>query len=60
MNGQHHMRLVEPPPPRLRRLSVRIALADGRSPIGLTRIFRLTDHDFEQLVDAAARLEARR
>jgi hypothetical protein len=60
MNGQRHLRLVEPPPPRLHRLSLRIAAADGRSPIGQTRIFRLTDHDFEQLVDDATRLEARR
>jgi hypothetical protein len=63
MNGApfHHrpcLRLV--PPPRPRRLSVRISVADGRSPICRTRILRLSDRDLEQLINAAPRLEARR
>jgi len=45
--------------PRLRRIDVRISAADTRSPIGRTRIFRLTDHDFEQLIATAERFEAR-
>jgi len=50
-----HLRLV--PPPRPRRLSVRISVADSRSPIGRTRIFRLSDHDLDQLIAVAMRLE---
>ena len=53
-----HLRLV--PPARPRRLEVRIAAADGRSPIGRTRVLRLTERDFERLIEAAIRLEARR
>jgi hypothetical protein len=55
-----HLRLVLPaPPPRPRRLDVRITAADGRAPIGRTRVLRLTERDFERLLEAAARLEAR-
>jgi hypothetical protein len=53
-----HLRLV--PPPRPRRLGVRITAADGRAPIGRTRVLRLTERDFERLIEAATRLEARR
>lgn len=60
MNGQRHLRLVEPPPPRPRRIDVRISVADGRLPIGRTRVLRLTERDFERLIEAATRLEARR
>jgi hypothetical protein len=35
-------------------------LADGRAPIGRTRLLRLTEHAFEQLLEEAERLEARR
>jgi hypothetical protein len=38
---------------------VRISAADGRAPIGRTRVLRLTERDFERLLEAAARLEAR-
>jgi hypothetical protein len=54
-----HLRLV-PRRPWPRRLEVRISDADGRVPVGRTKIFRLDPHDFEQLMDAALRLEARR
>jgi hypothetical protein len=54
-----HLRLV-PSPPRPRRIDVRISAADGRAPVGRTKIFRLTDHAFEQLIDVALRLETRR
>jgi hypothetical protein len=40
---------------RNRRVDVRISAADGRS-----RLFRLSEHGFEQLVDTAIRLESRR
>ena len=53
-----HLRLV-PRLPRPRRLEIRIVAADTRSPIGRTRIIRLTDHDFEQLIATAERFEAR-
>jgi hypothetical protein len=51
------LRLV--PPPRPRRLDVRISVADGRFPIGRTRPLRLTEHDLERLIEAAERLEGR-
>jgi hypothetical protein len=55
------LRLVPPsPPPRPRRLDVRISVADGRSPIGRTRPLRLTEHDLVRLIEAAQRLEAGR
>ena len=53
-----HLRLV-PRQPQPRRIDVKISAADTRSPIGRTRIFRLTDHDFEQLIATAERFEAR-
>jgi hypothetical protein len=56
-----HLRLVPPPsPPRPRRLEVRIAAADGRAPIGRTRMLRLTERDFERLLEAAVQMEGRR
>jgi hypothetical protein len=55
-----HLRLVPPPsPPRPRRLEIRISVADARGPYGRTRIFRLSEHDFEQLIVTAERFEAR-
>lgn len=52
------LRLVEKPSwPR--RLEVRISATDGRAPIGRTRPLRLTERDFERLLEAAERLEAR-
>ena len=49
MTGQRHLRLVEPTaPPRPRRIDVRISAADGRAPIGRTRVLRLTERDFER------------
>jgi hypothetical protein len=61
MTGFPHLRLVPPPsPPRPRRIEVRISFADGRTPVGRTKIFRLYPSDFEQLVDVALRLESRR
>jgi hypothetical protein len=54
-----HLRLVpRPPPPRSRRIEVRISAMDGRSPIGRTRVLRLAERDFERLLEAAERLEA--
>jgi hypothetical protein len=56
-----YLRLVPPPsPPRPRHLEVRVIAADRRMPVGRTRIFRLTDRDFEQLINVATLLEARR
>lgn len=56
-----HLRLVPPaPPPRPRRLDVRIAASDGREPIGRTRPLKLTESDLAWLLDAAQRLEARK
>ncbi len=58
--GPARVRLVAPvPPPRPRRIEVRISAADGRSPLGRTRALRLTDRDVEQLVYFALRLESR-
>ena len=55
------LHLVLPvPPPRPRRLEVRITVADGRAPFGRTRLFRLDEHDVEKLIDCALRLEASR
>jgi hypothetical protein len=57
--GAAHLRLVHSGPwPR--RIEVRISATDGRSPIGRTRPLRLTERDFERLIEAAERLEARR
>ena len=50
---------IRPPRPR-RHLTVRIAVSDGRTPIGRTRALNLTEHDFAWLLEAAERLEARR
>jgi hypothetical protein len=56
-----HLRLVPPAsPPRPRRLEVRIAAANGRSPIGRTRLFRFSERNLQELIDTAMRLEARR
>jgi hypothetical protein len=46
------------PAPR-RHLAVQITAFDGHSPIGRTRPFRLSDRDFERLIDHALQLEAR-
>jgi hypothetical protein len=54
-----HLRLVPRPPPHPRRIEVRISAMDGRSPIGRTRVLRLTERDFERLIEAATRLDAR-
>jgi hypothetical protein len=54
-----HLRLV-PREPRPQRLEVRISVDDARGPYGRTRIFRLSERDFEQLIDHAFRMEARR
>jgi hypothetical protein len=52
------LRLVEKPYWQ-RRLEVRISVADGRAPIGRTRLLRLTEHAFERLLAEAERLETR-
>jgi hypothetical protein len=54
-----HLRLVEKPSWQ-RHLSVRIAASDGRSPIGRSKAFRITEYNIHQLIDHALRLEARR
>ena len=52
------LRLVpQSPPPRPRRLDVRISVADGRSPIGRAGPFRLTRDELDELIAAAMRLE---
>jgi hypothetical protein len=59
--GTPHLRLVPPaPPPRPRRLEVRISAAVGRAPHDRSRAIQLDERDVEQLVDFALRLEARR
>jgi hypothetical protein len=56
--GAAHLRLVPPaPPPRPRRIHVRISASDGRFPIGRSRLLRLAERDFERLIEAAERLE---
>jgi hypothetical protein len=60
MNGQRHLRLVPPaPPPRPRRIEVRIVVSSARMPIGRSRPFRLNDHNLQELIDTARRLESR-
>ena len=56
-----HFRLVPPaPPPRPRRIAVRIAASDGcRAPYGRSRPFHLTHDDICDLVAYAEGLEAR-
>jgi hypothetical protein len=53
------LRLVEKPSWQ-RHLSVRISAADGRSPLGRSRPFGLSDSDLERLIATAERLEASR
>jgi hypothetical protein len=61
MTGAPHLRLLPPPsPPRPRRIDVRISAADGRAPIGRTRLFRLSERNLQELIDTAMRMEARR
>jgi hypothetical protein len=46
------------PPPRPRRLvEVRIAVSDGRAPIGRSRLLRLRESDLAALIAEAERLE---
>ncbi|PNE10330.1 MAG: hypothetical protein CR217_14890 [Beijerinckiaceae bacterium] len=61
MNGQrHHLRLVPPaPPPRPRRINVRIVVSSARMPIGRSRVFRLAESDIDDLIAVAMRMEAR-
>jgi hypothetical protein len=50
-----HLRLVpRPPPPRSRRIEVRISAMDGRTPIGRSRLLRLRESDLQELIDHAA------
>jgi hypothetical protein len=58
MGARRHLRLV-PQPPRPRRLEARIAVADGRSPIGRTRLFRLSERNLQELIETAKLREAR-
>jgi hypothetical protein len=59
MNGQRHLRLIEPPRPQARRYETRIVISQPRRPIGRSRVFRLTESDVELLITAAMRLERR-
>jgi len=60
MTGAPHLRLVPAaPPPRPRRLDVRISVADHRTPYGRTRPFRLTHDDLDELIAVAMRMERR-
>jgi hypothetical protein len=52
------LRLVPPSPPP-RRLEVRFHVLDGRHPFGRTRVFRPSDRNLQELIDAAIRLEPR-
>jgi hypothetical protein len=47
-------------PPRPRRLAVRITVRDGPAPHGRSRLFKIKKADFEELLAAAEKLEARR
>jgi hypothetical protein len=47
------------PQPRPRRLGVRIAAADGRSPVGRSRVFRLAHDELDELIAVAMRMERR-
>jgi hypothetical protein len=44
--------------PRPRRLDVRIAVSDGRAPIGRSRLLRLRESALAALIAEAERLEA--
>jgi len=60
MNGQRHLRLVEPPPPQARRRhEARIVVSSARMPIGRSRTFRLTHDELDKLIDVAMRMEQR-
>ncbi|MDQ6868812.1 MAG: hypothetical protein M3178_10565 [Pseudomonadota bacterium] len=60
MTGAPPLRLVaRQPPPRPRRIEVRIAVLDGRAPYGRSRPFRLTPRDLDELISHAERLERR-
>jgi hypothetical protein len=59
MNGQRHLRLVEPARPQARRLyETRIVVSSPRLPIGRSRSFRLSELDISRLVAIAEHLEA--
>jgi hypothetical protein len=61
MNSQRHLRLVPPaPPPRPRRLEVRLHVLDGRCPYGRAGPFRIVERDIDELIAFALRQEARR
>lgn len=60
MNGQRHLRLVEPPRPQARRrYETRIVVSSPRLPIGRSRAFHLAESDVELLIAAAIRMAAR-
>jgi hypothetical protein len=60
-HGAAALRLVPPaPPPRPRRLEIRISAADHRTPYGHTRPIRLTHDDLDELIAVAVRMEGRR
>ena len=57
--SERHLRLIDRAPPAP-RVAVRItAFADRGGPHGRSRAFRLTEHDLEELIDLAVRLENR-
>jgi hypothetical protein len=56
---ERHVATVLRFPPWPRQIGVRISAADASGPIGRTRPLRLTEHDFETLIETAQRLEAR-
>jgi hypothetical protein len=61
MTSSPYLKLVpKPPPPRPRRLDVRISVSSARMPIGRSRAFRLIETDAERLVEIAERMEYRR
>jgi hypothetical protein len=53
-----HLRLVDRRPPEP-RLAVRITAFAGRDPHGRSRAFPLDEHDLDQLLALAVRLENR-
>jgi hypothetical protein len=56
-HDRRHLTIVERRP--LPRLTVRIAAAEGHTPFGRSRSFRLPEQDLHELIALAQRLEQR-
>jgi hypothetical protein len=70
MTTRPHLHLVEvfktsddilvAPPPRARRIEIRITARDCRESVGRSRVFRLHEFDLDDLLRVAERMESRR